>query len=385
MPYSVYQEFDPLRVCVVGRSYPPEFYSWMTVPRIRELFEKMAVETEEDFQALITKLQEFGVKILRPDLPDKPFINGKYILPPVSPRDRMGMIGDRFYYNYNFVGNEDNFKVFYNNVRDPSWPDCVTFEQFKKLPQHIQEECLHVHNMHQFYVKPEHYSCYNSIIDHVKNQGNVVTLADKFPIDGSMVHTLGRDRFFGTVDYNDNIETLQNFADCEFPDTRNHVINTGGHIDGTFCMVCPGLIVSLEEINTFDQTHPGWEVIYLPGESHQKVEAFLHLKKFNKGKWWIPGWEYDNDVTALVEEWVGHWTGYVAETVFSVNMLVIDRKNVIVSHYNKPVFDALDRYGITPHIVPFRHGLFWDAGIHCATADLYREGTMQDYFPRESA
>jgi hypothetical protein len=70
--------------------------------------------------------------------------------------------------------------------------------------------------------------------------------------------------------------------------------------------------------------------------------------------------------------------------LFSVDVLESKEtlpKNVIVFNYNKQVFDALDRYGITPHIVPFRHRYFWDGGIHCVTSDLHREGTMQDYFP----
>ncbi len=82
----------------------------------------------------------------------------------------------------------------------------------------------------------------------------------------------------------------------------------------------------------------------------------------------------------VVEQWLGHWTGYVEETVFDVNMLIVDPKNVIVFGYNKQVFDALDRYGITPHIVPFRHRYFWDGGIHCVTTDLHRQGTQQNYF-----
>ena len=45
--YSVYQPWDPLRVCVVGRSYPPEFYSWITVPHVRSLFEQIAIVGNE--------------------------------------------------------------------------------------------------------------------------------------------------------------------------------------------------------------------------------------------------------------------------------------------------------------------------------------------------
>lgn len=54
---SVYQHWDPLKVCIVGRSYPPEFYSWITVPHVRNLFEKIAIATEEDYQSLIKLLR----------------------------------------------------------------------------------------------------------------------------------------------------------------------------------------------------------------------------------------------------------------------------------------------------------------------------------------
>ena len=81
--YSVYQHWDPLKVCVVGRSYPPEFYSWIKIPHVRSLFEKIAIETEEDYQKIIKKLQEFGVEVLRPQLPVNTVDNQKYLPPPM--------------------------------------------------------------------------------------------------------------------------------------------------------------------------------------------------------------------------------------------------------------------------------------------------------------
>ena len=68
------------------------------------------------------------------------------------------------------------------------------------------------------------------------------------------------------------------------------------------------------------------------------------------------------------------------ETVFDVNMLIIDPKNVLVVNYNKALFECLERYGITAHVVPFRHRFFWDGGLHCVTSDLHREGQMKNYF-----
>jgi hypothetical protein len=140
------------------------------------------------------------------------------------------------------------------------------------------------------------------------------------------------------------------------------------------------LIISLQDVPTYADTFPGWEVVYLPNQSWSAVKEFTQLKHKNQGRWWIPGFENDQQVVDVVESWLQHWTGYVEETVFDVNMLIVDPKNVIVFNYNKTVFDAFDRYGITAHIVPFRHRYFWDGGIHCLTSDLDRAGTMQNFF-----
>jgi hypothetical protein len=346
---------------------------------VRSLFEKIAIETEEDYQNIIKKLQEFGVEVLRPDLSSETFVKGQYVPPPMTPRDYTVMVGDTFYTQY---GNIDHqIKLFYNRVKDISWPNCNNLSEFNNLPVYIQDECKNVHQFDQYVFKT---NPYNKIVEHIKQHGNVVKTLDNQNINGAMISRIGKDLYFGTDLYQDNQTDIKNQMDLEFSNYRNHVVNTGGHSDATYCPVCPGLIVSLVDVPTYADTYPGWEVIYLPGQSWHKVRPFLDLKEKNKGKWWIPGFEYDQDVVDVVETWLGHWTGYVEETVFDVNMLIVDPKNVIVFNYNKTVFDALDRYGITPHIVPFRHRYFWDGGIHCVTSDIHREGTMQDYFKERS-
>jgi len=376
--YSVYQHWDPLKVCVVGRSYPPEFYSWITVPHVRNLFERIAVETEEDYQNIIKKLQEFGVEVLRPNIPstDDCFTNGQYIPPPMTPRDWAVMIGDTYYESYSF-----DFSRFYSNVKDARWPACSRLEEFYHLPTYIQQECFDLHNL-QKYINLD--LRYKHINDHVTNQGNLIKKTNISEINGAMVSRIGQDLYFGTSNYQDDQQKIKLHIDQEFPNTRNHIVNTGGHSDGTYCPVTPGLIISLKDVPTYKDTFPGWEVIYLPQQSWDLVQPFLDLKRKNKGKWWIPGFEQDQSVIDTVQTWMSQWTGYVEETVFDVNMLIIDPKNVMVFNYNKQVFDALDRYRITPHIVPFRHRYFWDGGIHCVTCDLHRSGTKQDYFPDRS-
>jgi hypothetical protein len=355
----------------VGRSYPPEFYSWIAVPHVRSLFEKIAVETEEDYQNIIKKLQSFGVKVLRPDLAKETFVNGKFVPPPMTPRDHMVMIGDKFYENCSF-----KFEDFYNDVKAAQWPQCSSMTEFELLPDHIKAECIDIHKLSYY-----NQQCYDNIFCCIQDQGNSITKYLDHQLNGAMVSRIGKDLYFGTHHYDQDVEEFTNKINSEFTNTRNHVVNTGGHSDGTYCPVCPGLIISLQDVPTYADSFPGWEVVYLPGQSWSAIQPFLNLKQKNKGRWWIPGFEHDQSVIDIVETWLGHWTGYVEETVFDVNMLIIDPKNVMVFNYNKQVFDALDRYGITPHIVPFRHRYFWDGGIHCVTSDLHREGTMQDYFP----
>jgi hypothetical protein len=378
MTYSVYQHWDPLKVCVVGRSYPPDFYSWITVPHVRELFERIAIETEEDYQNIINKLESFGVKVLRPNLPTDPFINGKFLSPPMTPRDYTVMAGNTFYENYSF-----NFHKAYQDVKDPSWPECNTVEDFKLLPDWIQNECNTVHGFKNYWAN---LNMYDHIFDHIREQGNTVKshVYNSKSLNGAQISRIGRDLYFGTESYDQDIVSYKKFIDQEFTSTRNHIVNTGGHGDGTYCPVCPGLIISLQDVPTYAETFPDWEVVYLPGQSWTAVKPFLNLKEKNRGRWWIPGFEQDQAVIDVVETWLGHWTGYVEETVFDVNMLIIDPKNVMVFNYNKQVFDALARYGITPHVVPFRHRYFWDGGIHCVTSDLHREGVMQDFFTDRS-
>jgi hypothetical protein len=362
---------------VVGQSYPPEFYHWIKNAKVRNLFEKIAVETEEDYQAIIKKLAEFNVQVLRPTMmSDHAFVNGRYLPPPMNPRDYMIMIGDRFYKGYQL-----DFAKFYQDVKDASWPDCVSLEQFHDLPAHIQTECQEVHCLDQLM---RFYSSFDHIFEHIQQQGNSVHAGKGHWTNGAYVTRIGKDLYFGTEAYGQNTDQYQTLLDLEFPDTRNHIVDTGGHSDAVYCPVCPGLIISLKQVRTYADTFPGWEVLYLQDQSWEKVKPFLFLKRKNQGRWWIPGFEYDNDVVNTVETWLSHWVGYVEETVFDVNMLVLDPKNVLVFNENDRVFQALERYGITPHVVPFRHRYFWDGGIHCVTMDLHREGVRQDFFSARS-
>jgi glycine amidinotransferase len=374
--FSVHQHWDPLKVCVVGASYPPKFYDYIKNKKIRKVFYRIAEETEEDYQQLISLLTFFGVEVIRPTIEDdfSNYWNGKsYLAPPMTPRDFTAMIG-----NIWFTSQNPNTQERWNCIRGSDWPINMptNANEFKHLPKFVIDE-LENYNFFQTFS-----GITSNINLFVEKQGNpIVVNFNDFNVNAAMCTRVGKDLYFGTENANDNVELIKNTASSLFPNYRCHVVDTQGHSDGTFCPVVPGLIVSLFDMPSYEDTFPGWEVVYCEGESWFKVSNFLDLKKKNKGKWWVPGEELNDEFTDYVETWMNHWVGYVEETVFDVNMLVIDQKNVVCNNYNKKVFDAFSRFGITPHVINFRHRYFWDGGLHCITSDLHREGTMQDYFP----
>jgi len=412
MTWNVYQHWDPLKVCVVGKSYQPEFYSWVKSAKLRSLFERIAIETEEDFQKIIQTLKKFNVEVIRPNVPeiliDDYLTTHRRIPGPVSmnPRDQMIMIGETFFlYPYNSISIKTSGRsipqsgwtpTVYNQIKGEDWPS--QFVEFDKLPMWIQQEVKTIHkdvdfirvgeDLQEISSKSSQFSWWQPIIDRVEQAGNKIvsnfadSRLDMVPSNG--ITRIGKDLYLGS-DQRPAVHNMIDYVAKEyFSNYRCHNVSTDGHIDGCFTPVKPGLIVSIKDIKTYEKTFPGWEVVYLEGESWGKMNEFLKLKEKNQGRWWIKDYENDNELIDFVETWLRDWTGYAEESVFDVNILVINEKNIIVNGYNKQAFDAFERHGITAHICPVRHRYFWDGGVHCITLDLHREGTMKDYFPERS-
>tara|TARA_B110000503_G_scaffold138123_1_gene223679 strand:- start:48 stop:1139 length:1092 start_codon:yes stop_codon:yes gene_type:complete len=358
--YSVYQHWDPLKTCVVGKAYPPKFFDWIKDSATRRLFWQLAEETEEDFQLLVTKLQQFGVEILRPTiLPREQLkLNESYVPPPVTPRDYFLMIHDQ---------------LWIPQIPNRSHANRV-FAQ-----QKLNRAEFDVYDMTKHTTK---LLSYQEIFNHVQAQGNTLQPTELDVISGCFVSRIGKNLYFATQDYTEDQPALLATVDACFPTTKNKIVNAGGHGDATYCPVAPGLIISLQDVPTYAETFPEWEVVYLPPSNYANMNEFKHSMKINGGSWFVPGFENNSNMVNLVEYYFHDWVGQVAETVFDVNILVVDRQNIIVSSHNNQVENACAKHGITVHVVPFRHRYFWDAGTHCITNDLNRFGTLQNWFTK---
>jgi hypothetical protein len=358
--YSVFQHWDPLKVCVIGTSYPPDFYDWIQDANTRRRFEQLAEETEQDYQALITLLQgKFGIRVLRPQLPEdlsQLKVQDRWVAPPVAPRDFFIMIHDQLWV--------------------PTTPNRAHAERAFAKQTELSKELFDARDFVEHNTK---LICYQNIFQDVQQNGNKVRATDLDVVSGCFVSRIGQDLFFATQRYDEDQGQLLAQVNKQFPTTHNHIVNAGGHGDATYCPVTPGLIISLKDIPTYADTFPGWEVVYLPPSDYADTDQFRSSMKLNRGRWNIPGFESDPNLVHMVDHYFDSWVGNASETVFDVNILVIDQKNIVVSSHNDQVETACARHGIEVHVVPFRHRYFWDAGIHCITNDLSRQGTLQSF------
>lgn len=330
IPIKGYSTFDPLKHCMIGRCYDREAFHEIKNTKIKDPLQRIADETEEDYQKLESILKQHGVTTYRPNANT----SNIYERPPISPRDHFAVIGETIY-------GTDGYRGFYDDIH----------KQIKQENQFIRD----------------------------------------WPFDGGTLMTtasicrVGKDIFWDLVKMSDpelNPHVLHIKEKLENEGFRLHISNRGWHGDGGFCVVKPGAIVSIFEIQDYQENFPGYEVCYT--ENH-----FTQLEGFQEGwqnfrdrvedKWWVRGEEENDEFIHHVNKWLGEWVGYVEETVFDVNMLSIDQNTIICNNYNKKVFEFFKKHKVEPIIFNFRHRYFWDGGIHCITQDFYREGELTEY------
>jgi len=333
MSYKYNAPWHVLKKVCVGRSYAPEFYQDIQNSRIRDILMRIARETEEDYLNLVDVLGQAGCNVVRPNLNPDNIMNyvdptgrlthdtaRSFTLiprPPMQPRDSQLIIGN------SLIGTNQEIN-FYCDIL-PTDPDVCMFND------------------------------------------------DQF--DAPLVTVIGCDVIVDRRDCAGLDQRIQNL----FPDRRVTAVDIGGHNDAVFAPVGPGLIVSTYYHTNYAETFPGWKVCYVENQSWNAIPDWRRLKHNNRGKWWMPGEERNDEFTNFVETWLTNWLGHVEETVFDVNMLMVNQGLVLVNSYNAQVFEFLKRHGIEAVVTPFRHRFFWDGGIHCVTSDLYREGEAEQY------
>lgn len=331
---------------MVGQAYPPSFYEWIEHAPTRAKFEQVAIETEEDFQQLIKLLKSFDVEVLRPTIPvtfEDCQIDGVWVPPPVTPRDYFIQIHDKLWVPV--TPNANHAHHAFKKQTAKTWEEFQAHDQAK-------------HNRKLAF--------YKDILAQCDVQETTCSY-----ISGCFVSRLGNDLFFATQTIDDDWDAIRKEVNKLFPNTNNYIVDAQGHGDAVYCPVTQGLIISIAD-EDYKESFPGWEVLHLPDSQYAKHNKFQTSMKLNSGKWYIPGFDQNPNVLEVVNSYFDEWVGDAHETIFGVNILIINPTNIVIAERNDLVEETCKQYGITTHVVPFRHKYFWDAGIHCITNDLNR-------------
>ena len=118
---NVKHHWDKLKTCVVGTTYTPDFYSFITDKTIRDNLCTIAQQTLDDLFELEKLLQSFGVNVIRPSVTDRvdDVRYGNKILPaPLTPRDYIAVIEDKV-----FLPTPDAFGL-WNKLREQIGQVC---------------------------------------------------------------------------------------------------------------------------------------------------------------------------------------------------------------------------------------------------------------------
>lgn len=327
--FNIHCQWHPLKTIVVGRTYDSSFFE--NTPAADKIA-KVCEETEEDLQSLITILKQFNVEVLRPiiNINDRfeNYDRASIPRPPIAPRDALVVIGNTL-----FEFGDDH----------PGIKECINATPKRSIFSPTR--------------KP-------------------------LELPAPSITQLGQDILLDTQCFN-HWETQ--WIEKQLPNYRINQISIGGHNDGAFIILKPGVVISMAETIDWNIHFPGWKVLEVNNDKYAHCEQWLIDSKINQGKWWIPGQEDDTELATFVDQWLDKWTGYAAETIFSINALIIDEKHVVINTARKDVIDFLKENDITAIVCPQRHQYFWDNGIHCMTLDLNREGEMFNLFPSRNS
>lgn len=393
-----WDEFQPLEELMVGSVYDSSFFDDVKEPRARSALKRIIDETQEDLDNFHTTMRSHGIKTYSASPKEMGY--GDSIMDYVNKDGQLG-------YKKN-LGSENNIQdvaLHHTGIRGnliPNPPlqprddsivmgnkllvtDPHTFATKKLIP--FYEQWFGRENM-DMSIAEQRYSFNRSernILNFLEKNNLPETEENiKRAMDEEKLHSfcspnltrIGKTCLVDTWQVPDVVET---FLEVEHPEFNYKKIFIGGHNDSVFSVIKPGLVIASRELVPYKDIFKGWDIIWFDDPRWDQVRKWIVLKHKNEGKWWVPGEEDNDEFTNFVESFLPNWTGFVEETIFDVNCLVIDDRHVVVNTENPYLIENLKQRNIEPVICPLRHRFFWDGGWHCLTLDIKRRGNQIDY------
>jgi hypothetical protein len=332
-----YSQINLLKEIWIGDTYPETFYNHFD-NKTQDIFSKITEMTKKELNNICKILKKLNVNVVRPQFNSTVdrYMDAKenLIKPPMCPADWAMTIDDTLYINPQYYSGVEPFQH--------------AIDSYKSNNQKVV------------------------IIDRAKDPMAWVN----FPC----VVRMGKDIF---IDYDPNRSEFKKnnliIAEQLSNTHRVHVSKTGDHSDGVFCPLKDKQILSSFYKTRYEKSFPDWNITFLDDRPTRRNSGPSH-----NNNWWLPGAHYanyNNEIIKVAENWLGNpW-----ETIFSVNCILVDEKNILVIKEDEKIFKHLEGIGMTPHHANFDMCYFWDSGLHCLSSDVYREGTTPDYWPNRGA
>jgi len=343
---SSYTSWQPLEEVIVGRAYTPDYFDFIDNAQVRNQLQQILVETNEDLDNLQKVCETYGAIVRRPELTNKDiFVKSQTdeygaSVPPLTPRDWQITLGEKL----------------------------LRVMPVDELDLICADYADQVINPHAGYLGP---------LGHTFDPECILNGAS-----ASCIVRCGTDVFFDNSDYLKPEQSRWIQENCLDSRYRFHEAITDGHGDAVFAILKPGVLLSSkwDDQLDLDSDFPGWDVSKLECSTIAHAMAVGKFKEENfNGAWYVQGQTPTKEFTHFVDTYLKEWVGYVSDTVFDVNCLVLDEENVIFSAYNKQVFDYCEKHRINPIISELRHSYFWDGGVSCCTQDIRRKGGLETY------
>ena len=346
MIMACWTEWDPLEEVIVGDCFAYDDLNWKLPDTTAGKFKLILEETKEDLDNLSDYLAKLGVKVHRPtpksnnqDIKIVGF-NIHLATAPIVPRDQYLVYGETVYQTYTSMPDRyldslsyyeiflDLFKQGHNWISQPP-PELINFEN-------------------------------NSWATHGKE-----FYQDKY-VDKLLWHTACMFKYGDALISNTSPGTALGLEWMR-RNTKNKIITQDrfGHMDHGYFSINDDVIIceSKDWIPNVLANKKIFDVAVLLGE--RKDYSVYAEEKANTPDKLSDQW---------LDRWLTEWKGYFQDVCFDFNPLVVDPHNIIFNNSQPKLFKLLDSLGINSHVCPIRHGVFWEAGIHCVTLDVKRQG-----------
>ena len=359
-----WNDWDPLKRVIVGRCD-----NSMIPPEEPATSEKVPVDSEmrgmwglrplrtvergnECLESLVKAVEERGVVVGRPPplqwspAVGAPAFRGDSLMRCMPPRDILLTVGNEI------MASANSFRCRYFEYL-AYWP--LMKQYFDEDPEFLWTQAPRPRLTDASY-KHNYYDEKITLEERLVRTANkdFVTTEVEPMWDAADLMRMGKDIFIqhGLTTNRTAMEWFQRY----YPEYRIHAMNFPGdpypiHIDATFVPLRPGLIINNPH------RHPAegqkdifeandWQIVDAAQPAHDEPPALCYSSV------WL-----------------------------SMNCLVLDPSTVIVEASEVHEQEQMDQLGMNVIPVDLRDAYPFGGGLHCSTADVYREGECLDYFP----